>query len=99
MGGIAVAAHDGADARARPAETFADNMPNYDKMTRVTKTLSGKDIDRHAMRTEATTSLEKLATIDDLTEDQLMLAPPSLHGFSLSDKEWRAYWVFEYNLR
>jgi hypothetical protein len=72
-------------------ETFAESMPNYEKMSKVMKTLSGRDIDRHAMRSETTSGLDQLATIDDLTDYQLMLTPPSLHGFSLSDKEWCAY--------
>ena len=64
-------------------------MPNYDKMSLVTKSLSGKEIDRNLLRTELTEVQDYLTTIDDLTEDQLMLSPPNLFGFSLADKQWR----------
>lgn len=64
-------------------------MPNYDKMSFVTKSLTGKDVDRHWIRTESIDAQEKLATIDDLTDNEFMLAPPNLYGFSLADKEWR----------
>ncbi len=67
-------------------------MPNYDKMSYVSRTLSGIDIDRHAMRTSISTGVadqEKLASLDELTDEYLMLASPSLYGFSLADKIWR----------
>lgn len=73
-------------------ETFAENMPNYEKMTLVMKTLAGRDLDRHALRTEAASAQDKLASAEDLLDDELMLAPPNVHGFSLSDKEWRTSW-------
>lgn len=68
-------------------------MPTYDKIGYVSKTFAGVDIDRHAMRSAvaANTGIseeEVLASIEELTDDNLMLAPPSLHGFSLSDKMW-----------
>lgn len=76
--------------RQNIAESFASNMPNYERMTHVTKTLAGLEIDRHAMRTTTSlTSQDKLGTLEDLREDDLMLAPPALYGFSLSDKQWR----------
>lgn len=71
-------------------EAFSENMPNYDKMTLVTKTLGGVAIDRHAMRTTtAATSQEKLGLLEDLTDDDLIFAPSTVYGFSLSDKQWR----------
>ena len=74
-------------------------MPNYDRMTYVTKTLAGVDIDRHAMRTTtALTSQEKLGSRDDLKEDDLMLAPPALYGFSLGDKQWCMSHFYRYLL-
>lgn len=72
---------------------FGQSMPNYDKMTYVTRNLAGKDIDRHVMRTESSAEQEKLAWIDELSDDELMLAPPTLFGFSLADKEWRKYHI------
>ena len=71
------------------AETFAEMMPNYDKMALVTKNLAGREIDRHALRADTAANQETLATAEELTDDQLMLAPANLFGFSLSDKEWR----------
>lgn len=68
---------------------FAQSMPNYDRLTHVSKSLSGVDIDRYAMRTETETLQDRLATVDELSEDHLLLAPPNLYGFSLADKEWR----------
>lgn len=64
-------------------------MPNYDRMSVVTKNLAGRDIDRHVLRADANVLQEKLASVEELTEDELMLAPPNLYGFSLSDKDWR----------
>jgi hypothetical protein len=69
---------------------FSDNMPNYEKMTQVSKTLAGVAIDRHAMRTTAAATYQgKLDQLEDLSDDDLMFAPSTLHGFSLSDKLWR----------
>lgn len=77
------------------AEAFAENMPNYEKMAPVTKTLTGAEIDRHAMRTTASlTSQDKLSTMEDLKEDDLLFAPPVLYGFSLADKQWRKSFIF-----
>lgn len=67
---------------------FAESMPNYDKMSLVTKTIAGRDIDRHAMRTDTSSLLDQLATLEQLTDDEFMLTPPNLYGFSLADKEW-----------
>ncbi|KAJ3558215.1 hypothetical protein NM688_g1055 [Phlebia brevispora] len=74
-------------------KTFTESMPTYDRISYVSKTFSGVNIDRHAIRTSITTSAgipetEKLAKLEELTDDILMLAPASLFGFSLSDKLW-----------
>ena len=76
------------------SESFAESMPTYDKIGYVSKTFAGVDIDRHAIRTAVTASTaipdeEVLANLEELSEDVLILAPPNLHGFSLSDKMWR----------
>ncbi|KAI0697369.1 P-loop containing nucleoside triphosphate hydrolase protein [Cytidiella melzeri] len=75
-------------------KAFEDNIPNYDKMSQVTKTLKGVEIDRFSMRTTtAITSQDKLGKLEDLTDDDLMLSPPTLYGFSLSDKQWLEFSV------
>lgn len=63
-------------------------MPNYDKMSLVVRDLAGRDIDRYAMRNERTATQDRLATVEELTDDHFMLASPNVHGFSLIDKEW-----------
>ena len=69
------------------ADTFADTVPNYPMLPRVTKNLAGQDIDRHAQRANATVVVD--ATSDrDLTGEELLLTSPIVYGFSFSDKQW-----------
>ncbi|THH28748.1 hypothetical protein EUX98_g5449 [Antrodiella citrinella] len=84
--------------------TFADTVPNYDKFPIVHKTLSGVEIDRHALRNMniATFKPDPEASLPELSDDQLMLTTPILYGFSLSDKQWLEFVVdfvepFEWN--
>ena len=75
------------------AETFADTVPNYPMLPRVTKNLAGQDIDRHAQRANATVVVD--ATLDrELTDDELLLTSPIVYGFSFSDKQWCACRIF-----
>ncbi|OBZ76249.1 hypothetical protein A0H81_02954 [Grifola frondosa] len=72
-------------------KTFADIVPNYPKLPHVTKTLSGQDIDRHALRANsvaATSVMIPSAETRELTEDELMLTSPIVYGFSFADKQW-----------
>ncbi|KAI0356819.1 P-loop containing nucleoside triphosphate hydrolase protein [Trametes cingulata] len=73
-------------------KTFADMVPNYPMLPRVSKTLSGQDIDRHARRAAAGS-----ATADpdarDLTDEELILTSPIVYGFSFSDKQWLEFIV------
>ena len=70
------------------AETFADTVPNYPMLPRVSKNLAGQDIDRHAQRSQA-----RLAEADmrELTDEELLLTSPIVYGFSFSDKQWCEY--------
>ncbi len=72
-------------------EAFSENMPNYDKMSYASKTLKGVDIDRFALRAHSGTVVtdNPLGKVEELTSDDLLLAPPTVYGFSLSDKQWR----------
>ncbi|KAI0703900.1 P-loop containing nucleoside triphosphate hydrolase protein [Cerioporus squamosus] len=72
------------------AETFADTVPNYPMLPRVSKNLAGQDIDRHAQRARA-----HLADADkrDLTDEELLLTSPIVYGFSFSDKQWLEFMV------
>lgn len=74
-------------------------MPNYDKMSLVTKSLTGREVDRYWIRSDPSDAQEKLATVDDLTDEELMLTPPNLFGFSLADKEWRKQYAVYSPLR
>ncbi|TCD68283.1 hypothetical protein EIP91_011249 [Steccherinum ochraceum] len=83
-------------------KTFAETVPNYDKFPIVHKSLSGIEIDRHALRTSTTTPKVEPEAVTELTEDELMLTTPILYGFSLSDKLWLEFVVdfvepFEWN--
>ncbi|KAH9903164.1 P-loop containing nucleoside triphosphate hydrolase protein [Cubamyces lactineus] len=82
-------------------KTFADTVPNYPMLPRVTKTLSRQDIDRHARRAATGTS-----TVDPdarpLTDEELLLTSPIVYGFSFTDKEFLEFIVervesFEWN--
>ncbi|EMD36673.1 hypothetical protein CERSUDRAFT_114625 [Gelatoporia subvermispora B] len=64
---------------------FASMNPNYVWMNTVTKTLSGQEIDRHALRTNLSPSSDKQ---NQLTDDELLLTTPLVYGFSLGDKQW-----------
>ena len=68
-------------------ETFADTVPNYAMLPRVTKTLSGQDIDRHAQRANASAAAN--VETRELTEEELLLTSPIVYGFSFADKQWR----------
>ncbi len=70
------------------AETFADTVPNYPMLPRVSKNLAGQDIDRHAQRARV-----QLGDVDkrDLTDEELLLTSPIVYGFSFSDKQWCEY--------
>lgn len=70
-------------------ETFVDTAPNYPRFPQVTKTLSGQDIDRHALRDGAIA--EESLESRELTEEELTLTSPIVYGFSLSDKYWCEY--------
>ena len=65
-------------------------MPNYDRIGYARKTLKGVEIDRAAIRaiTGASPHDNPLGKLEDLTDDDLVLSPPTLYGFSLSDKQW-----------
>ncbi|KAI0816845.1 P-loop containing nucleoside triphosphate hydrolase protein [Trametes gibbosa] len=82
-------------------KTFGDTVPNYPMLPRVSKSLSGQEIDRHAKRAAATiTGADPDAR--DLTEEELLLTPPIVYGFSFSDKQWLEFIVerverFEWN--
>ena len=67
-------------------ETFADMVPNYAMLPRVTKNLAGQDIDRHAQRAQGA---QASADARELTDDELLLTPPIVYGFSFTDKQWR----------
>ncbi|KAI8996643.1 P-loop containing nucleoside triphosphate hydrolase protein [Trametes punicea] len=82
-------------------KTFADTVPNYPMLPRVTKTLSGQDIDRHARRTTANAATQD-PDARPLTDEELLLTPPIVYGFSFSDKEFLEFIVerveqFEWN--
>ncbi|KAI0634500.1 P-loop containing nucleoside triphosphate hydrolase protein [Trametes polyzona] len=82
-------------------KTFADTVPNYPMLPRVTKTLSGQDIDRHARRA-ATNAAIPDADARELTDEELLLTPPIVYGFSFTDKQWLEFIVervenFEWN--
>lgn len=81
-------------------KTFVDTAPNYPRFPQVTKTLSGQDIDRHALRDGAIA--EESLDSRELTEEELILTSPIVYGFSLSDKYWLEFTVehvdpFEWN--
>ena len=68
-------------------ETFADVVPNYPMLPRVSKDLAGQDIDRHAARARGVAP----GTGTDsrpLTEEELLLTSPIVYGFSFGDKQW-----------
>ncbi|KAI9068180.1 P-loop containing nucleoside triphosphate hydrolase protein [Trametes sanguinea] len=82
-------------------KTFADTVPNYPMLPRVTKTLSGQDIDRHARRATASASTPD-PDARPLTDEELLLTSPIVYGFSFSDKEFLEFIVerverFEWN--
>ncbi len=59
-------------------------------LPRVSKTLSGQDIDRHARRAAvATSSTDPDAR--ELTDEELILTSPIVYGFGFADKQWREY--------
>ncbi|OCH84460.1 P-loop containing nucleoside triphosphate hydrolase protein [Obba rivulosa] len=64
---------------------FASMNPNYVWMNTVTKTLSGQEIDRHALRSNPSPSSNEQT---QLTDDELLLTTPLVYGFSLGDKQW-----------
>ena len=67
-----------------PTETFADTVPNYPMLPRVSKNLAGQDIDRHAARAQGIAGTESR----ELTTDELLLTSPVVYGFSFADKQW-----------
>ncbi|KAI0325822.1 P-loop containing nucleoside triphosphate hydrolase protein [Cubamyces sp. BRFM 1775] len=82
-------------------KTFADTVPNYPMLPRVTKTLSRQDIDRHARRTVSGTSTGD-PDARPLTDEELLLTSPIVYGFSFTDKEFLEFIVervepFEWN--
>ncbi|KAI0089637.1 P-loop containing nucleoside triphosphate hydrolase protein [Irpex rosettiformis] len=85
-------------------KAFSENMPNYDKLSYASKTLKGVQIDRFAIRSAvgAPSIDNPLGKLEDLVDDDLLLTPPTLYGFSLSDKQWLEFSVdlidtFEWN--
>ncbi|KAL1948228.1 hypothetical protein VTO73DRAFT_12303 [Trametes versicolor] len=82
-------------------KTFADTVPNYPMLPRVSKTLSGQDIDRHARRAAAATSSAD-PDARELTDEELILTSPIVYGFGFADKQWLEFIVerverFEWN--
>ncbi|KZT08241.1 P-loop containing nucleoside triphosphate hydrolase protein [Laetiporus sulphureus 93-53] len=85
-------------------KTFAESRPNYEKLPRVIRTLSGCVIDKHTLSTSLTTSSawQSTTSIADLSEEELLLTTPVVYGFSLSDKRWLEFAIdhveaFEWN--
>ena len=74
-------------------ETFADTVPNYPMLPRVTKTLSRQDIDRHAKRAGATDTSAADPDARPLTDEELLLTSPIVYGFSFTDKEFCEYYI------
>ncbi|KAI0752423.1 P-loop containing nucleoside triphosphate hydrolase protein [Daedaleopsis nitida] len=72
-------------------KTFADTVPNYPTLPRVMKNLAGQDIDRHARRARQANAHSE--DIRELTEDELLLTPPIVYGFSFADKHWLEFIV------
>ena len=56
-------------------------------LPRVVKTLSGQEIDRHALRANAAAA-DSSWEVRDLTDEELILTSPIVYGFSFSDKQW-----------
>ena len=57
-------------------------------LPRVTKDLSGQDIDRHARRAQVAASDKDTR---ELTDEELLLTSPIVYGFSFSDKQFCEY--------
>ena len=70
-------------------ETFADMVPNYPMLPRVSKDLAGQDIDRHAARARGVAPGTGSGTGSrPLTDEELLLTSPIVYGFSFGDKQW-----------
>ncbi|PCH35814.1 nucleoside triphosphate hydrolase protein [Wolfiporia cocos MD-104 SS10] len=76
-------------------KTFAETVPNYGQLPHVTKTLSGRIIDRHSRRARqyGAKKDKNVEDIRELTDEELLLATPIVYGFSLSDKQWLEFSV------
>ncbi|KAH9835014.1 P-loop containing nucleoside triphosphate hydrolase protein [Rhodofomes roseus] len=74
-------------------KTFADTAPNYPRFPYVTKTLDGKEIDKHARRAGVSADGQTGSEVRELTDDELLLTTPIVYGFSLTDKQWMEFAV------
>ncbi|KAH9934468.1 P-loop containing nucleoside triphosphate hydrolase protein [Epithele typhae] len=82
-------------------KTFADTVPNYPMLPRVSKNIAGQEIDRHAARAAGGAPKDDVET-RELTDDELFLTSPIVYGFSFADKQWFEFIVervesFEWN--
>ncbi|EPS96936.1 hypothetical protein FOMPIDRAFT_130886 [Fomitopsis schrenkii] len=82
--------------------TFADTAPNYPRFPYVTKTLDGKEIDKHARRNGVLVEGQSVSGPRPLTDEELLLTTPIVYGFSLTEKHWMEFVVervtpFEWN--
>ena len=68
--------------------TFADTAPNYPRFPYVTKTLDGKEIDKHARRNGFFMEGQSAPRPRPLNDEELLLTTPIVYGFSLNDKHW-----------
>ncbi|KAI0922610.1 hypothetical protein AcV5_009538 [Taiwanofungus camphoratus] len=76
--------------------TFIDIVPNYPMFPMVRKTLSGEEIDRHALRAGAGASDTEWfspAGSSELSDEEYMLTSPIVYGFSLLNKQWLEFSV------
>ena len=79
---------DGQTNGSRALGTFADTAPNYPRFPYVTKTLDGKEIDKHARRNGVSLEGQSAPGPRPLTDEELLLTTPIVYGFSLTDKHW-----------
>ena len=73
---------------SRVLGTFADTAPNYPRFPYVTKTLDGKEIDKHARRNGVFLEGQSVPGPRPLTDEELLLTTPIVYGFSLTEKHW-----------
>ncbi|EPS93109.1 hypothetical protein FOMPIDRAFT_1056277 [Fomitopsis schrenkii] len=68
--------------------TFAVTAPNYSRFPYTTKSLDGKEIDKHARRNGVLVEGQSVSGPRPLINEELLLTTPVGYGFSLTEKHW-----------